>query len=417
MLKPHQKRALEFAIANRYSICSIDMGGGKTLVGLELSNHFKAPTLVICPAYLIDNWISEIRKWYKDTKIISAFRSKSEIYFPWDSDIAIISYENCKAAEILFTWAKIVILDEGQYLKNMTSIRSESCHRFIYENNIKRLLILTGTPIKNRVPEFYSLIALCEYDPRRGESKFLQQFPEAISFADHFSHRREYEMTVNNRRIKVLNWEGYKNLPQLKQILSNKYFRVKSEEFLDVKEQELFIQISNHTVEGLIEEFESSEMNPDSVRGKAKRMSALAKVSDTIKYVKDLWNTVDRIVIYTDFVESCEAIAKAFEVSPITGKVQMSDRKKIADEFWANDRGILVATIASFSVGVNLQCASDMVFNDVCWSAGDLEQARYRIKRIGQENICRYHYMIGSPQDRYILETLEEKRKTIKDVT
>lgn len=417
MLKPHQKRALEFAIANRYSICSIDMGGGKTLVGLALSDHFKAPTLVVCPAYLINNWISEIKKWYGDTKIISALRSKSEIYDLWDTDIAIISYENAKASEKLFIWAKIVILDEGQYLKNMTSIRSEACHKFIYENNTKRLLILTGTPIKNRVPEFYSLIALCEYDPRRGESKFLKDFPDAITFADHFSHRREYEMTVNNRRIKVLNWEGYQNLPQLKQILSNKYFRVKSEEFLDVKEQELFIQISNHTIEGLIEEFENSEMNPDSVRGTAKRMSALAKVPDTIKYVRDLWDSVDRIVIYTDFVESCELIAEAFDVPPITGKVPMEKRKEIADNFWASDKGILVATISSFSVGVNLQCASDMVFNDVCWSAGDLEQARYRIKRIGQEKICRYHWVIGSAQDKQILRTLEEKRKTIKEVT
>jgi SNF2 family DNA or RNA helicase len=416
-LKPHQERALKFAIENRYSICSIDMGGGKTLVGLELSNHFKAETLVVCPSYLVNNWHSEILKWYGNTKSIFKIKTKKDIYFPFESDIAIISYELLKYSEVLFTWAKIVILDEGHYIANTESQRSDFCHRFIYENSIKIVLILTGTPIKNRVKEFYSLISLCEYDPQKKESDFLKKYPDAITFADHFSNRSEYSFGEYPRMRKVISWYGSKNESELKSYLKDKYFRVKSEEFLDVKEQDLIISMSMTAYIDLITEFEYDEINPNSVKGKAKRMSALSKIDDTIKYVRDLSENVNKIVIYTDYVESAEKIAVAFGIEAITGQMEMDKRKDIADKFWKDDKAIIVATIKSFSVGINLQCANDMVFNDICWSVGDLDQAKFRIKRIGQENLCRYHFISGSPQDEYIIQKVNAKRETIEKVT
>jgi SNF2 family DNA or RNA helicase len=57
-----------------------------------------------------------------------------------------------------------------------------------------------------------------------------------------------------------------------------------------------------------------------------------------------------------------------------------------------------------------------MVFNDFPWVPGQLSQAEYRINRIGQEKQCIVHRIIGSPQDHYILKTIESKNAVIKSL-
>ena len=58
-----------------------------------------------------------------------------------------------------------------------------------------------------------------------------------------------------------------------------------------------------------------------------------------------------------------------------------------------------------------------MVFNDFSWVPGDMLQAEARINRLGQTRPCIYHRLIGSPQDHYILKTIEDKKETIMKVT
>src|SRR3990167_4999511 len=112
----------------------------------------------------------------------------------------------------------------------MDAKRTQYIHKNIFENSIDRLIITTGTPIKNRVAEFYSLLALCYYDPRIAKPEFLDRFPDSITFADHFSYRHEYTLEINNRFIPVVKWTGLRNVKELKSYLEGHYIRIKSEE-------------------------------------------------------------------------------------------------------------------------------------------------------------------------------------------
>jgi hypothetical protein len=314
-----------------------------------------------------------------------------------------------------------VLVHNCHNLKSMQAKRTEAFHRLVYENNIKRLLLLTGTPILNRVYEFYSLIALCNYNPEIKDSTFLKRFKSYVVFADHFSHRREFQMMVRNRRIKVVNWDGFKNVDELKTILKGIYIKFKAKDVLQDLPDKVFkdVLISNSEDKDLLAAFElmQSQDGMDRIQPTIKAISALSKVPFTVEYAKELLESVDKVIIYTDHVEAALALGRALRVKAITGATPMPERQRIANAFQNESDKILVATYGSFSTGITLTACSNMILNDMNWVPGVIEQAIGRILRIGQRSNCVIHRIFGSFTDQYISEKLGSKEETIKKVT
>lgn len=383
-----------------------------TRIALEVANR-RGTTLVVCPSYLILNWEDECKKWFPN-KMLTVIRNKKEIYKLWDTDICIVSYENVKYADELFEWAKFVVFDEGQYMKNMAAQRTQHCHQKIYENSIKSMVILTGTPIKNRVEEYYSLIALCNYNPKIKKSEFLERFPDQVTFADHFSHRIEYTMEIRNRFIPVLKWEGLKNKEELKGWLKGIYFRAEAAKGNLIR-KDIYVEPANFP--DLAEELMRLELGDESIAGKAKQLAAIAMVESTIKYAKEIIEEVGQLVIYSDHVLPAKMIAEAFGVPAVTGELSPEERAEVGKQFQLGKIPVLSATIKGFSTGVTLTAANNMIVNDPPFSPGDLAQAEKRIDRLGQTKRCVIHRMIGSPQHKKIYEILQTKMEIIREVT
>lgn len=415
-LDEKQVAGVEYAMRNNYHICAMDMGLGKAATSLESAMKRGGRTLVVCPSYLLLNWKDEITKWYGESKIVSLFKNKKSIYPVWDTDIALISYESLTSADPLFAWCKNLIFDEGHYMKNMDAKRTENAHRLTYENSVENVTILTGTPILNRVGEFYSLIAMCGYNPHRKQNDFLERFPDQISFSDYFSYREEYSIPGRGHYdIPIVKWSGSRNEDELRGYLKGIYYRAKAEAGISRTKE---VIISEEEDYELAAEMEDLGRSGDSLAGPAKLKAALRIVPDTIKYCKDILDEVGQLVIYSDHVEPAELIAKAFGVPVITGNTPVAMRHEISTQFFKGAQKVLVATIQSFSTGVNnLVVANNMVFNDPPWSPGIYNQARFRISRKGQTKMCIFHNMIGSAQTRKIYEILAEKQSVINEVT
>lgn len=431
-LKYYQKDIISYAEKNPYSILAADPGLGKSRVAIEVRENHQCNCLVVCPSYLILNWVKEIKLW-SDTKDvqITTFKSGKQIYEPCDSDYVLISYDLVQKAEHLFEWADMIILDEAHAIKSMKAKRTTFLHKNIYENSIKRVHLLTGTPIKNRVQEFYSLLALCHYNPNIAESQFLDLFTSEIDFADRYSFREQYDMELpDGRRIPIIKWSGLQRADELKTHLRGKYFRVKSSDVLDLPPV-LYksFQISDDDDEELIRAFMgffsdeedreekknlTREDRTGSVFPEHKKIAALKKVPFTIKYARDLLEEVECVLIYSDHIESTEQIAREFGVEPITGKVDSSKRFEMADRFQNGEGRVLACTIGSMKEGKDLFRSSHIIFNDLPWVPGDMKQVIYRIQRIGQKSKCVVHKILGSPQDAYIAGVLEGKMKTIE---
>tara|TARA_R110000868_G_scaffold279658_5_gene539713 strand:- start:13 stop:1287 length:1275 start_codon:yes stop_codon:yes gene_type:complete len=419
-LKKYQKRAIEFALDNPYSIIGLDCGLGKSRVAIHTREKLKTNCLIVCPSYLILNWVKEIRKWGPlDSKVVT-FRSGKEITTKFDADYVITSYDLVQKAEHLFIWADMIVLDEATALKSMKAKRTTFMHKNIYENSIERVHLLTGTPIKNRVQEFYSLLAICFYNPAKTGSRFLDLYPSEIHFADKFSFREEYTMEIGNRFIPIVKWSGIRNTDELKEWLKNKYIRVRSKDVLNLAPITYkSILVSDTPDPSLIAAFNlfflgkgNAAINPA-----AKANAALRKVEFTTRYVKDLLGEVESVLIYTDHVASAEALAKQFDTKAITGHVPSTVRSDMADAFQRGEGRVLVSTIGSMKEGKDLYRSSHIVFNDITWVPGDITQVIYRIQRIGQKNPCTVHYIMGSPQDEKIKQTIDDKMKTIEQAT
>lgn len=400
---------------NPYSILSVAMGGGKTLIALEIFKRVGGTMLVVVPSYLIENWKAEIAKFMPSSVVVSYIRDGKSLYKLWDTDIAVVSYDIVKKSTDLIAWADTLILDEAHYIKSMKAKITDHVHREVFENSTKRVHLLTGTPIKNRVEEFYSLIALCNYNPKFILTKFLNVFEDSITFADYFSNRKEFDIPVGRRMVRVVKWEGYKRLEELKQYLEGIYIRVESEEFLSIDKPMYrdILETKDNNPE-LMEAFKYFE-ETGSVNSEAKVKSAVLKASLTAKYVKDLLEA-DKVVVFSDHVESCMMIARSLGVPPITGGTSKMERARLGKEFQEGRMKYIVATIKSFSTGVNLTAANHLVFNDISWSPGDMEQAECRIVRLGQTRPCTIHRILASQQDEKILHTIEAKKETIRAV-
>lgn len=419
-LKEYQERAISYALENPYSILGLDCGLGKSRIFIEIREKLGGNCLVVCPSYLVNNWVHEIRKWAPPETVITAIQKGSQIYELVDTDYAIISYDLSQKAEHFFEWADLVAFDEAHALKSQKAKRTQYIHRVVYENSIKRLHLLTGTPIKNRVEEFFSLLALCNYSPHTPDSPFLEKYPSSIDFADHFSFRDEYTIEINGRYIPIIKWTGIRNVDELKGWLKGKYINIKSEEVLDLPEvtiKDFFA--SNEPDLELLRAFNAYFKlgDTDKINPTAKAQAALRKVPFTVKYAENLLEEAGCVLIYSDHVEASEAIAKAFKVTALNGKVPSAKRLLISQNFQSGEGRVLVATIGALSTGVNLTRASHIILNDYPWTPGDLKQTIYRIQRIGQKNRCFVHRIIGSPQDSHIMKVCDEKMKTIEIAT
>lgn len=426
-----QKTAIDYAIANPYSILACEMGTGKSRMVIEIQKRTNEKLLVVCPAYLVNKWAAEFKKWNPSAPI-SIYKKENEIETP-KTNIAIVPYslllsktfemrdptmapiQITSKAETLFQWAKYVAVDEAHYAKTMTANRTLSLHKFIFENCPDRLSLLTGTPIKNRVAEFYSLITLAYYNPANADPEFLKKFPNDITFAEHFSNKVEYTIGQGKWARNVLKYEGLKNVEELKQWLKGVYIKLEDNSgpnllFLDVN-------LNIGDMPELEAEFAAFMEDETKVDGPNKVKSAVFKASYTVQYVKDLLEEVDQVVIFSDHVESCEKIAAAFNVPAITGKMPADQRTQLGLDFQAGKSDVIAATIGSFSTGVDLDPCRDLVFNDFSWVPGDNNQAIYRIKRMTQKFRPRIHNLFASIQDEKIWDTLKAKLEVIKKAT
>lgn len=417
-LEPAQLRAIKELKNLNYSLLHGDPGTGKTLIALSLHKKLlHNNTVVVAPAYLLANWEGEIQKFYPDIEY-KIFTSSKDVKQVPGVTLYLISYGILKACDGLFSWADLVVADEAHFLKDIRSIRTNSFHKLVYENSVKRLVLATGTPITNRVWEFYSLMALCEYDPSKGDSAFLNKFKSYVDFADYFSFRQEYKIKQGKYHRNIVKYSGIQRAEELKQWLKRIRVRVKLEEVMSeglpgsLDRDITFSTIDNPELEQAFTKFIVE--GGDSVASDIKARAALEKVPLTIEYVKDLLSSgVEKVLVYTDHVEAATALAKAFDVSCITGKTDLNWRRRLANSFQDGDSPVLIATIGAFSTGVTLTACNNTVFNDICWTPGVLEQAKARTLRKGQKKKCFYHYIVKFSQDLKIKKALADKEKVI----
>ncbi len=201
-LLPYQMDGVAFAVGAGRAILADDMGLGKTIQGVGTAELLAREAeiqkvLVICPASLKSQWRNEIHKFCtRNVQLITGAIAERADQYGNDCFFTICNYEQVlrDLLAIEQTHWDLIILDEGQRIKNWESKTS----RIVKCLRSKFALVLSGTPLENRLDDLYSVVQFVD-DRRLGPGfRFFNR------------HR------VVDEKGKVL---GYKNLGELREAL------------------------------------------------------------------------------------------------------------------------------------------------------------------------------------------------------
>lgn len=399
-LKPYQVEGIKFLLKHKHVVLGDEMGLGKTIQALAVASATGLRTLIVCPAYLIPNWRIEIYKFCPHL----------------DYDITSYSPQTLKKKRLLFKEADIVIFDEVHYIKTPSAQRTQVVHQFLEAYPPTYLIGLSGTPVKNRVTEWYSLIYMLCYSKAPNGLK-IQDTRQSnyYKFCDYFA----YKFKMNIKGCRVVKYEGFRlgREADLRNLLKNKYIRRKANRVLDLPKQNYIYRNLGDDDKELVKAWgEFSSGDEELIRIKVQ--NALSKVEYTVQYVKDLIDQGHKVIIYTEHLRVVDYLSKNINsCKSITGATPAQKRMDIVSAFEEGLFNCLVGTIGSMSTGFNMTSCNHMVFNDVSWVPADNDQAEKRIHRIGQIKPCFYHVICSGRMDEMINKKLKEKNKVLEAVT
>jgi SNF2 family DNA or RNA helicase len=416
-LDPYQVTGASLAYREKYFFIGDDMGLGKTVQALAVIARDGGRTLFVTPPHLRTNWEQEILLHMKNVPSYHIVKKKQDINKYNGEHFLIISNQMIEKIDpkVLKTFDNCVV-DEAHAFKNPDSQRTEAFAQYVEQCRPNRLLMLSGTAIKNRVTEFFSLLYILSMNKNacawNRKYSVRRDFPSKWDFNKKFSH----EVQIKIRRRMITKYEGLKNLKLLKKYMKHRYIR------RDETQQNLPDLIEmNHFIDGYKDDPSLQTIWEALLQGRqndilAKVRSASVKAKATIEYVKGISENGSQIVVFTDHKESAETIADGLKVPFIHSGTSMKARDQIKKDFIAGNIQYFVATIGTMSEGVTLINANDVVFNDLSWVPASNRQAKKRIHRRGQTKTCRVHYVWGSYQDNQIGKLLRSKESVLREV-
>ena len=148
-----------------------------------------------------------------------------------------------------------------------------------------------------------------------------------------------------------------------------------------------------------------------------RKIGSKYKAETAIEAANELLEQGEQVVIFTEFLESAEAIATALseyvQVEKLTGDVDSDKRQAMVERFQAGESRVFVGTIKAGGVGLTLTAASYVLMVDRPWTPGDAQQAEDRCHRIGQKNTVIPVWLQLSTIDVMVDNLLEQKQRRI----
>lgn len=390
---PFQKAGIYFMshLAPR-SLCGDMPGMGKTVMTSGVINECEdvRKVLVVCPASLRVNWQQEIEKW---------------VFRPLDR-LEIVSYDSVwreKYFKALLSekW-DLMVLDEAHCIKEPKSKRSVACTTL--SANTRRLIALTGTAVKNKVKDVYNVIKVVNH----------KLFPDFNSFGLRYCAGFLQNISLFDRKTmkyvtkKVWNFDGASNVDELQDILRSTVMIRRSKEealpqlprkrrqvieipadFKSLKEEnKLWKEVCDEVgYDKAVKSLEDGVGVAFSKMAKERKNVAMDKVEVVIKYMHELMETIDKVVLFAHHKDVVSALfdgLKAFNPVKYVGGMSDKDKDKAVKSF-QNDPNcrIFIGNIVAAGVGLTLTASSTVVFAEASYVPSELTQAEDRCCRIG----------------------------------
>uniref|UniRef100_A0A8C2AWP6 SWI/SNF related, matrix associated, actin dependent regulator of chromatin, subfamily a, member 4a n=1 Tax=Cyprinus carpio TaxID=7962 RepID=A0A8C2AWP6_CYPCA len=219
-LKQYQIKGLEWLVSlynnNLNGILADEMGLGKTIQTIALITYLmeykrlNGPFLIIVPLSTLSNWVYEFDKWAPSVVKVSykgspaARRAFLPILRSGKFNVLVTTYEYIiKDKQVLakLRW-KYMIVDEGHRMKNHHCKLTQVLNTHYLA---PRRLLLTGTPLQNKLPELWALLNFLLPTIFKSCSTFEQWFNAPFAMTGEKVDLNEEETILIIRRLhKVL---------------------------------------------------------------------------------------------------------------------------------------------------------------------------------------------------------------------
>ncbi|PHH86728.1 hypothetical protein CDD83_9824 [Cordyceps sp. RAO-2017] len=442
-----------------------EMGLGKTvqviafIAALHCSKKLKRPVIVVAPATLLRQWVSEFHNWWPPLRVAILHSSGSGMLNPRLEDdddlerhrpvgnkslsaakrivrgvvekghVLVTTYTGLQtyAAELLPVEWEYAVLDEGHKIRNPNAEMTVTCK----ELNTPNRVILSGTPVQNNLTELWSLFDFI-YPMRLGTLvNFRTQFEIPIRQGGYANASNLQVMTAEKcaealketiseyllQRLKV---DVAADLPEkTEQVLFCKLTdgqREAYETFLKSDEVSAILNKRRQSLYG-IDILRKICNHPDlldkSLSSKAGYEFGSPRLSAKLQLTKDLLEKVmipngHKMLLFSQGKQMLNIIEKCIKECGITylrmdGETPVDQRQPMIDRFNTDPQiHVFLMTTRTGGLGTNLTGADRIIIFDPDWNPSTDLQARERAWRLGQNKPVKIYRLMTEG-------TIEEK--------
>jgi len=394
-LRDFQKQDVLFLRKHNYRVLVANgQGTGKTiecLAAIALDRRKLCPVIVVCPASVVWNWHREGRKWCKWARI-HVIGDRTTPLPKQRCHIYIVSWSLLpeRTVEIARKKPQLLIADEAHFAKNIETQRYQSLYALT--KVIPCLLLLTGTPLINKVNELETLNQL-----------FGTKKPPML------------------RRLLS---DVAKDIPPKTRMLLRVYLRPRTaiqyrkavEEFADWLKESLKKRMDDGEAEAAARRALAAEALVKV--GYLRRLVGKGKVYAASDWVARAVRVGEQVVLFaehTEVIRRLKLLLKKQRISYVVvdGSTPKTARQTAIDSFQNGDVAVFMGSKAAIT-GITLTKARHVCFVERFWTSAEEEQGEDRIRRISQQHPTKIWYLhaTGTIDDR-IDQIIRRKRRMI----
>lgn len=418
-LRPYQEEGFRWmarlAAWDAGACLADDMGLGKTVQALTLLLHRAAQgsALVVCPASVVNNWVTEARKFVPTLNVsVLPVTNREEILENLkEFDLLIITYGILQTVNELLgkiTW-NTVILDEAHAVKNNNTKTSKAAMNL--QANFR--LILTGTPVQNHLGELWNLFnfinpgLLGTY--QQFNERFMSSGPDEVLSEKQYLKKLISPFMLRRTKAKVLD-----ELPPKTEITHLIELSEDEKVFYEALRRQAIASIESDEgpsgqkhLKALAEitRLRLACCNVSLVDNTQKLASA--KLDTFFEIVDELLENKHRALVFSQFIGHLNIVRKAIEKRNISyqyldGSTPIPERAVIVKNFQEGSGDLFLISLKAGGLGLNLTGADYVIHLDPWWNPAIEDQASDRAHRIGQTRPVTIYRLVAK-------DTIEEK--------
>ena len=443
-LRPYQERGYAWMYKNSMlgfgSIIADDMGLGKTVQVIatilklkqEGKLNDKQKVIIIVPTTLLTNWSKEIVK-FAPSLTSHIYHGQSRTLEPLqDADILITTYGVARSETTKLNKQKwlVLVIDEAQNIKNPTTKQSKAIKKI----NAPVKIAMSGTPVENRLSEYWSIFDFVNKGYLGSLTKFKTNYARPIEI-DRDKKKLAHFLKVTSPFI-------IRRLKTDKSIISDLPDKIEKDDYcILTKEQTAIYQNVIDTTMQMVEDADgikrrgmvlklitSLKQICNHPRQFLKKGSAEPVYSGKSMFVLDTLQQIldrnEKVLIFTQYREMGNMLVQMIEDqfgihSPfLHGGTPRKKRDEMVENF-QTDRNtkIFILSLKAAGTGLNLTAANNVIHYDLWWNPAVEAQATDRAYRIGQSKNVIVHRLITQGTFEEKINKLIQSKKELADLT